>query len=78
MKNNYATSQKNLLKKNKKNETNHETSQNCIGPSIRIVRKIQCLPYADFFFFFFIYPQYMIYFTKTNYSQCKIYIHNSD
>ena len=28
---------------------NHVTSQNCIGPTIRIGREIHCLPYAGFF-----------------------------
>ena len=30
-------------------ETNSVTSQNGIGPTIRISREIQCLPYAGFF-----------------------------
>ena len=44
---------KKSLKKNKKkkklNEMNHVTSQKCIGPTTRIGREIQCLPYAGFF-----------------------------
>ena len=31
---------------NIKIKTNHVTSQNCIGPNIRIGRENQCLPYA--------------------------------
>ena len=44
---NKKTNLKKILKK--KIETNHVTSQNCIGLTIRIGREIQCLPYAGFF-----------------------------
>ena len=41
---NHATSQKKELKKRIMQHLH-----NCIGPTIRIGREIQCLPYAGFF-----------------------------
>ena len=49
---NHATFIKNIctkkIKKKKEEKNNNVTSQNCIGPTIRIGREIQCLPYAGF------------------------------
>ena len=44
----FVEHQKKIYKKN------HATSQNCIGPTIRKRREIQCLPYAGFFIYSYI------------------------
>ena len=36
-----------------KNKTIPVTSQNCVGPIMRMGREVQCLPYAGFLFNFY-------------------------